>query len=134
MKKPIALTILCLALALFAVACGGDDDESSGDNGDKNADTVGPSGKSGKANVQKVDMKDTKYVPAQVTVPAGTTIQWTNSDSVAHTVTKGDGPGPKFDSKNIDQGDSFERNFPDKGTINYFCMIHPNQKGTITVQ
>ena len=135
MKKPIALTILCLVLALFVAACGGDDDDDSGGNGGGDeASTVGPSGKSGKDNVEKVEMKDINYVPAQVTIPAGTTIQWTNNDSVAHTVTKGDGPGPKFDSKTIDQGDTFERNFTNKGTINYFCTIHPNQKGTITVQ
>ena len=131
MKKSLLLAILCLALGLLVAACGDDDDDSGGDVKPTEVETNAPAGK---RNVKTVDMQNIQYVPMEITIEAGNTIQWTNSDNVAHTVTKQDGPGPKFDSKNIDQGQTFERNFPDKGTINYHCTIHPNQMGVITVQ
>ena len=129
MKKSLVLTLLCLALGLLVAACG-DDDDSGGEVKPTEVQT----GATGKKNVKKVEMQNIQFVPMEVTVKAGNTIQWTNSDNVTHTVTKGTGPGPKFDSKNIAQGETYERNFPDKGTINYVCTIHPNQKGVIVVQ
>jgi plastocyanin len=131
MKKSIVLAVLCLALAVLVAACGDDDDDAGG-----NANTTEGRANvpAGKENVKTVDIKDIKFVPMELTVRAGNTIQWTNSDQVPHTVTKGTGPGQNFDSKKIDPGGTYERNFPDKGTINYVCTIHPNQKGTLVVR
>ena len=124
MKKRLALC-WCLALTLAAAGCG-DDEESSGGEGAKPA----PSG----GSAVKVDMKDVAYVPMEVTVKKGGTITWTNSDAFPHTVTKESGPGPKFDSGNIGDGESFKQKFTVAGKIDYFCEIHSNQKGTITVE
>ena len=134
MKKPTALTILCLVLALFVAACGGDDDDddSGGNGGGNEASTVGPSGKSGKDNVEKVDMKDIKYVPARASAKVGQTVRWTNSDPVAHTVTATS--GSDIDSGTINPNDTYEAKFTRAGTVAYFCEIHPNQKGTVTVR
>lgn len=129
MKKSLVLTLLCLTLGLLVAACG-DDDDDSGDVKPTEVET----GPTGRKNVKRVDMQNIQFVPTEVTVKAGNTIQWTNSDNVTHTVTKASGPGPRFDSKNIAQGETYERNFPDKGTINYRCTIHPNQTGVIVVQ
>ena len=123
MKKPLVLFILCLTLGLALAACG--DDDSDGD-----SESPAPSPRKAKV----VDMKDIKYVPAEITIKASETIQWTNSDSVTHTVTKQSGPGQDFDSGNIAQEKTYERAFTSKGTINYFCKIHPNQRGVIRVQ
>ena len=67
-------------------------------------------------------------------VKAGGTITWTNEDSFAHTVTKGSGPGAKFDSGTVDGGGTFKHKFDTAGKIDYVCTIHPNQTGTITVE
>ena len=79
-------------------------------------------------------MEDIQYVPKDVKVKAGGTVRWTNTDSTTHTVTKQGGPGPKFDSGNIEVGGVFEQKFNRSGKVDYFCMIHPNQTGTVTVE
>ncbi len=81
-----------------------------------------------------MDMKDIKYVPKDITVDAGTTITWTNSDSVPHTVTKEGGPGGEFDSGDIGPGDTFELTADVPGKVDYVCTIHPDQTGTFTVK
>ena len=79
-------------------------------------------------------MQDIEYVPKEVTVKKGGTVTWTNSDSVTHTVTKEGGPGPDFDSANIEVDGTFKQKFNMAGAIEYVCTIHPNQTGTITVE
>jgi plastocyanin len=39
----------------------------------------------------KVDIKDMAFSPADITVKAGTTVTWTNNDSITHDVTETDG-------------------------------------------
>ena len=110
MKKLLVLLIACLALTL--AACGDDDDDDGGDAAGttttEQTDTGAAPPSGGGGGAETVDMKDIKFVPADVTVPAGTTITWTNSDEVPHTVTKDGGPGGDFDSGNIDPGGTFE--------------------------
>jgi len=138
MTKLLAVLIACLALTLTLAACGDDDDDGGGGGGsastteqktDTGGGTPAPSGKT-----VTVDMKDIKFIPKNVNVKAGTTVRWTNSDQVPHTVTKEGGPGAQFDSGNIDAGGTFEQTFDTKGTIDYVCQIHPGQDGSVTVQ
>ncbi len=131
------MLVACLALGAFGAGCGGDDEKDPGSSG--GAPTQEPaggggadSGSGGKA--VKVDMKDTTYIPQDVSVAKGGTITWTNSDGFAHTVTKEGGPGPEFDSGNIDGGATFKQKFAAVGKIDYVCNIHPTQTGTITVE
>ena len=79
-------------------------------------------------------MKDIKYVPQDITVAKGDKIEWTNSDQIEHTVTKDGGPGPDFDSGNIAPGKTYEQAFDTAGTIDYKCLIHPNQTGKVIVE
>ena len=123
--RPRPSLICAFAVAvLIAAGCGGDDSDSGGDSG----------GGGGGANAVEVDMKGVKYVPADVTVPVGGTVHWTNSDTPAHTVTKQGGPGEEFDSGTLQPGDDFEQRFSEPGKVSYFCEIHPFQKGTVTVR
>ena len=126
-------TIACLAacLALVAAGCGGDD---SSDNGAPpatqpvNTDTTPTPAQ---ASVVDVDMREIKYIPADVTVKVGQTVRWKNSDPVAHTVTS---KSAGVDSGTIDPEKSFETKFRKAGKVSYFCEIHPTQKGTVTVR
>jgi len=132
------LALLLAAGALTVAGCGGDD-EGSGDAGTPSAeqggaDTGGGGGASGGSQgggAVKIDMKNIEYVPKQATAKVGQKIEWTNGDSVAHTVTAKS--GAKFDSDTLDPGANFSFTPTTAGTINYFCEIHPNQTGTITV-
>lgn len=72
------------------------------------------------------------YVPNPVTVSAGTTITWTNADSIPHTATS-DTPGV-FDSRSIAPGSMFSTTLQSRGTVTYNCTFHPGMVGTIVVQ
>jgi plastocyanin len=64
-------------------------------------------------------------------VKAGDTVTWTNKDGEPHTVVSEDG---LFRSKALDEGDSYSFTFSKPGTYKFICSIHPQMKGTITVQ
>lgn len=78
-----------------------------------------------------VDIKNYAYSPLTVTVPQGTTVTWTNDDTVGHTVTSVTG---LFDSGRITPGMTYSYTFNQSGTFGYSCTIHPNiTQGTVTV-
>lgn len=77
-----------------------------------------------------VTIQNFAFAPQAVTVPAGTTITWTNKDSAPHTATSADGA---FDTGTLKQGQSATITFSKAGTFNDLCSIHPFMKGTITV-
>ena len=66
-----------------------------------------------------------------LTISAGTTISWVNSDNVAHTSTS---DGNQWSSGNIAPGGRFNFTFASAGRFTYHCQIHPNMIGTIVVQ
>ena len=61
------------------------------------------------------------FDPATLTVKEGTTVTWTNQDSVTHTVTSDTG---LFDSGGMSQGDTFSFTFTTAGTYAYHCTPH----------
>lgn len=77
-----------------------------------------------------VDITDFSFQPATISVPVGTTVTWTNQDSVDHTVTSQDG---LFDSGIVGEGESFSYTFMEPGNYAYFCSIHPSMRGMVTV-
>jgi plastocyanin len=83
------------------------------------------------ANVVVID--DFRFGPAELTVPVGTKVVWTNDDSDPHTVTSETDP-KLLKSPPLDTGDSFAFTFDKPGTYRYFCSIHPRMQGTIVVQ
>lgn len=71
------------------------------------------------------------FSPANISVAAGTTVTWTNSDQTTHTATADDGKA--FDCRPIGAGASMSFKFTTPGTYAYHCAIHPTMKATITV-
>lgn len=137
MTRLFALLLACLALGLVAVGCGDDEDDDGGggaaETTEQPAEDASPDEDTG---MTEVGMKGIKFDPAEVTVKVGGTVMWTNNESVPHDVTKEDGPGPDFSSGNgnMKQGDTYEQTFKEAGTVNYVCTVHPNMKGTVTVE
>jgi plastocyanin len=71
--------------------------------------------------------------PDTLRVKVGTTIKWTNYDSVEHNVISQSGP-QKLDSKDFGEGGSYEVKALKPGVIHYECTIHPaSMNGTIEV-
>jgi plastocyanin len=86
--------------------------------------------------VDRVEIKDFNYVPAATTVPAGTTITFTNRDKAPHTATSGTSPASDgvFDSGTLRQGDSKRVKLARAGTFAYYCALHPFMKATVIVR
>ena len=88
-----------------------------------------------------VDIQDSQFVPAAVTVTAGDTVTWTESGSGTHSVTADD---TSFDSSPscplscLGHGSVFSHTFTTPGVYRYYCRVHggPNgqgMSGTVTV-
>ena len=75
-------------------------------------------------------IKDFAFVPDHVTVSAGDTVVWKNEDIVPHTATA----DTKFDSKNLNSGQSWSFVARQKGSYPYVCTYHPYMKGELIVK
>ena len=78
-----------------------------------------------------IEIKEFKYGPPMLSVPAGTTLTWVNHDEEPHTVTSATGA---FGSAGLVNDDTFAQTFTKPGTYQYFCKIHPFMKGTVVVK
>ena len=84
------------------------------------------------ASGASVKIDNFSFGPATITIPAGSTVTWTNSDDVPHVVTSDD--NKMFKSKALDTDDHFSFTFTKPGTYNYYCAIHPKMTAKIVVQ
>jgi nitrite reductase (NO-forming) len=75
------------------------------------------------------------YQPNPVQVGVGDTITWTNDDSQPHTATSGEAvtPDGRFDSGIMAPAATFDFTFTEAGEYPYFCLLHPNMVGTVSV-
>jgi plastocyanin len=75
------------------------------------------------------------YSPNPIQVGVGDTITWTNDDAQPHTATSGQNATPdgRFDSGIMAPQGTFEHTFTEAGEFPYFCLLHPNMVGTVSV-
>jgi plastocyanin len=78
----------------------------------------------------EVSVEGFAFVPQNLTVSVGTTVRWTNADGTAHTATA---TGAEFNGS-MSGGATFEHTFSAAGVFDYFCSIHGNMTGEITVE
>jgi plastocyanin len=85
-------------------------------------------------------LTDTAFQPNPVQVSVGSTVTWTNDDSQPHTVTSGQNAQPdgKFNSSPnfnplMAPGQTFSHTFAEAGQYPYYCALHPNMVGTVSV-
>jgi plastocyanin len=71
------------------------------------------------------------FLPQRITVTPGTTVTWTNDDDAPHTIASS---AKVFKSRPLDTGDKFSFTFTTPGTYAYFCSVHPQMTGTVTVE
>jgi len=122
MKSKLNMVASLLVLVLLAVACTG---------GAKATPTTAPAVQPTSISSEiKIVIANFAFDPATVTVPVGTTVQWTNNDSPTHTITSDAGD---WDSGKLKNGQSFSHTFAEAGSFGYHCSIHTSMKGTIVV-
>lgn len=123
-KKTILSGIAMIAILMISFSC------SKSSNAYMNPAT-NTSGGSGGPGANEVFIQGMAFVPATISVAAGTTVTWTNKDAIAHTVTSATG---LFNSGTVNPGKSFTFTFPTAGSYSYYCSIHPSMLGTVKVQ
>lgn len=84
-----------------------------------------------RAATHTVQIQDSAFSPALLTVAVGDTVTWTNADDRPHTVTADAGP---FDSGNLDPGQSYSYTFTAPGSVAYVCTYHDGMSAVITVE
>jgi plastocyanin len=104
------------------VVTGGGTDQSGGDGG-------GGEG-SAPATEASVSVLDRSFSPGSVTIAPNGTVQWTNVSGRDHTVTADDG---SFDSGTLIEGATWSLTFDAPGVYPYFCVIHPDMRGVVSV-
>lgn len=83
------------------------------------------------SDIEKIiNIKSYTFQPGELTVIVGTTVTWSNQDSVQHIV-KSD--MNEFSSDTINPGKEFSYKFNAPGTYSYHCGIQPGMRGTIKV-
>ena len=75
------------------------------------------------------------YQPNPIQVSTGAAVTWTNNDAQPHTVTSGENatPDQRFDSGIKAPAATFEHTFTEAGEYPYYCLLHPNMVGTVSV-
>lgn len=106
-------TVLCAMTASLGLAACGSTDKKAG----------------GAAATAAIAIRDYKFGPAAVTVKAGASVTWTNSDTSPHTATA----AGKFDTGTLKKGASKTIVLATPGTYAYVCAFHPYMKATVTV-
>ena len=109
----LSLGMALVGLTLFGAACGSSTTTSNTS-----------------ATPNAVTIQNEAFSPATLTVAKGTTVTWTNKDSVLHTVT-GNAGGPASDQ--LSKGDTYQFTFSTAGTFSYRCGNHAFMQGTVVV-
>jgi plastocyanin len=114
MRTALRLLLPALAVVVLAACSGGGDGAAAAD-----ATPV---------KTSEVVAKDTRFNPAAIEVPAGTTVTWKFQDGAVPHDVKGDG----FESKTQSSG-SYRHTFDTPGTYAYRCTLHSGMKGRVVV-
>jgi plastocyanin len=122
-------TIIAVVAALIASGCGSSNSATSPTGPctptPTNPACVNP------PNLLTVTITNGVYSPNPVSVKVGQSVNWLNSDSIAHTATD---PGV-FDTGSIAPTSAADVPVPfnTPGTYNYHCTLHANESATIVV-
>jgi plastocyanin len=79
------------------------------------------------AGISEVTIVDSSFQQREITINTGTTVEWTQTGSLPHSVTADDGA---FDSGTLQNGDTFQHTFDEPGRYPYHCEFHGAEGGT----
>lgn len=132
MKKALPIIIVAVIVVVGAGAYLALHKNNSTNNSTMNSMTNHNSSSEQAQSTNKVSISNFAFSPANITVKKGTTVTWTNEDSIAHTVTETDNQtGPN--SNDLAKGKSYTFTYNTAGTFKYHCTVHPEMVGTVTV-
>jgi plastocyanin len=137
MRSSLLAAVAAVLLAATLTGCSSSPSSSEGTGNTASSSADGP----------VIELSRLMYMPATLEIPVGTTVTWTNDESISHTVTSGrptgvdtgtslrsgEEPDGLFDEQLPKQGDSFTFTYEEPGTYPYYCDIHKGMNAEIVV-
>jgi plastocyanin len=146
MTKRLGAFLLGALLTLALAACADSASESASEPSptaeaseaaESEAPASEPAESEAAASEERVRIDASNFDPEELTVAAGTEVQFVNADSFGHTVTEGT-DGQAVDDPIVDeeiaQNGTVSVTFEEPGTYDITCKIHPSMNMTITVE
>lgn len=90
--------------------------------------SVLPVFRSARGDSATVEISRFEFAPAELEIPAGSTVAFVNLDLAPHTAT-----GDAFDTGTLRKDESKEIAFPVAGEFAYLCKFHRHMTGRIAV-
>ena len=154
-RHPLLLVMLLLVCVLLFAGCGGGNATASAPPTPTPTPMASPTPTPVVGVTQVTITITAKYQPANIEVPVGTTVTWTNKDTTAHTVTFrismqdsrillaggkqivpdtfASQQGMKDSGILLPQEGTVSFTFMSRGIFPYYCAIHPPMVGVVTV-
>ena len=142
----IVVVVAVLAVAALALGLGGNKSDDSTETSDTSmsgmdmsqSDTNNSSNDTNQTSTEtaatdSVTIRDYAFSPATITVKVGTTVTWTNQDSVRHDVVSDDGSADGPSGPLLAKGETYKFTFNKAGTYSYHCSPHPYMKAKVVV-
>jgi plastocyanin len=138
MKKIVMVAVVVVAMMSVAASAGTISGKVSGVNGESVVYVEAIAGKTFPAPTARpvIDQKGLMFSPHIVAVEQGTTVDFLNSDKVAHNVFWPSVGGNKKLTHNLGtwpQGEKRPFKFDNPGAIALLCNVHPEMSGYIVV-
>ena len=95
------------------------------------ADAPGPATSSLASTSVQIHARDHSFTTPDIEVDAGTTVQWHNEGGTTHNLVRKLGGATV--SEDLTPGQTESATFAEPGTYEYYCTIHPEMTGTVTV-
>jgi plastocyanin len=128
--------VVLSAVVMLATACGGGSSTPAPTPTPTPTPTPAPTPAPGQSSTVSIpagaqSLGNQAFVPDELDVAMGTTVTWTNTDTIAHTSTS-DASG--WNSGTLAPGAQFSVAFQSAGTFAYHCAIHPGMVGKVVVR
>jgi plastocyanin len=138
MKRTLIMVVAVIAMLSLAASAGSISGKVSGVTGESVVYVEAVAGKTFPAPTEKpvIDQKGLMFTPHIVAVEQGTTVEFLNSDKVAHNVFWISVGGNKKLGHNLGtwpQGEKRAFKFDNPGAIPLLCNVHPEMSGYIVV-
>ncbi len=132
MKKIIIILLVVIMVVVgFIVLRSKSENAGTADKVSNNSSDAGSSQEAIK--VDKVTIADFAFSPAKISVKKGSTVTWTNQDSVKHNISPDNASDDFKASELLGKGESYSFTFNKVGTYTYHCTPHPTMKASVEV-
>jgi len=81
---------------------------------------------------KSIDQLNLTFVPKVITIPVGSTVDFTNNDKIYHNITS-TSESNKFSLDTYDPGVTRPVTFNKPGVVHLLCKVHPEMSGWVVV-